>query len=142
MEDKEMKEVESLCLCIKSVPMRPFFKVGEKYEYHSTTSDTVKIITVGLKEGGEDKKGAYYPFTEVEFAEYFRTNFYITTSTYFTAPPLLCALQVFGADRMLFAVDYPFSSNAEGRKMLDIAAISPNDLAKIAHKNSERLLKL
>ena len=75
-------------------------------------------------------------------AEYFRTNFYISTSAYFTAPPLLCALQVFGADRMLFAVDYPFSTNAEGRKMLDIAAISPNDLAKIAHKNSERLLKL
>ncbi len=75
-------------------------------------------------------------------AEYFRTNFYITTSAYFTAPPLLCALEVFGADRMLFAVDYPFSSNAEGRKMLDIAPISANDLAKITHKNSERLLKL
>ncbi len=75
-------------------------------------------------------------------AEYFRTNFYITTSAYFTAPPLLCALEVFGADRMLFAVDYPFSTNAEGRKMLDTAPISPNDLAKITHKNAERLLKL
>jgi len=82
------------------------------------------------------------PHLKQRVAEYFRTNFYITTSAYFTAPPLLCALQVFGADRMLFAVDYPFSSNAEGRKMLDIAAISPNDLAKITHKNSERLLKL
>jgi uncharacterized protein len=75
-------------------------------------------------------------------ADYFRTNFYITTSAYFTAPPLLCALQVFGADRMLFAVDYPFSPNTAGRKMLDTAAISPNDLAKITHKNAERLLKL
>jgi len=82
------------------------------------------------------------PHLKQRVAEYFRTNFYITTSAYFTAPPLLCALQVFGADRMLFAVDYPFSSNADGRKMLDTAAISPNDLAKIAHKNSERLLKL
>ena len=82
------------------------------------------------------------PKLKQRVAEYFRTNFYITTSAYFTAPPLLCALEVFGADRMLFAVDYPFSSNAEGRKMLDIAPISANDLAKITHKNSERLLKL
>ncbi len=82
------------------------------------------------------------PKLKQRVAEYFRTNFYITTSAYFTAPPLLCALEVFGADRMLFAVDYPFSSNAEGRKLLDIAPISANDLAKITHKNSERLLKL
>lgn len=82
------------------------------------------------------------PRLEQRVADYFRTNFYITTSAYFTAPPLLCALEVFGADRMLFAVDYPFSSNAEGRKLLDIAPISANDLAKITHKNSERLLKL
>ena len=82
------------------------------------------------------------PNLKQRVAEYFRTNFYITTSAYFTAPPLLCALEVFGADRMLFAVDYPFSPNAAGRKMLDTAPISVNDLAKITHKNSERLLKL
>ena len=82
------------------------------------------------------------PQLKKRVADYLRTNFYITTSAYFTAPPLLCALEVFGADRMLFAVDYPFSSNADGRKMLDIAPISPNDLAKITHKNAERLLKL
>jgi uncharacterized protein len=82
------------------------------------------------------------PNLKKRVAEYFRTNVYITTSAYFTAPPLLCALEIFGADRMLFAVDYPFSSNLEGRKMLDTAPISPNDLAKITHKNSERLLKL
>jgi len=90
----------------------------------------------------DDRLTGLNPHLKQRVAEYFRTNFYITTSAYFTAPPLLCALQVFGADRMLFAVDYPFSSKAEGRKMLDIAAISPNDLAKITHKNSERLLKL
>jgi len=82
------------------------------------------------------------PKLKKRVAEYFHTNFYISTSAYFTMPPLLCALEVFGADRMLFAVDYPFSSNAEGRKMLDIAPISPGDLAKITHKNAERLLKL
>jgi hypothetical protein len=75
-------------------------------------------------------------------AEYFQDNFYLTTSGYFTTPPFLCMLQVVGTDRILFSVDYPFSSNAIGRKFLDSLAISPEDLEKIAHRNAEKLLKL
>jgi predicted TIM-barrel fold metal-dependent hydrolase len=72
--------------------------------------------------------------------EYFRENFYITTSGYFTDPPLLCALMVLGADRILFSVDYPFSSNEQGRAFLDRAPVSEADREKIAHGNAERLL--
>lgn len=75
-------------------------------------------------------------------ADYFTDNFYITTSAYFTYPPLLCALLVVGADRIIFSVDYPFSRNAPGRAFLDSAPISPADREKIAHANAERLLRL
>jgi len=75
-------------------------------------------------------------------AEYFTTNFFFTNSGYFTVPPLLCALEVVGADRLIFAIDYPFSSNEQGRAFLDAMPISPADRAKIAHGNAERLLKL
>jgi hypothetical protein len=75
-------------------------------------------------------------------AEYFHEHFYVTTSGYFTLPPFLCALQVVGADSILFSVDYPFSSNAEGRAFLNSLAISPQDLEKISHLNAERLLRL
>jgi len=75
-------------------------------------------------------------------SEYFHTNFYITTSGYFTLQPFLCTLTVFGADRILFAVDYPYSPNTDGRAFLDNAPVSPGDLAKIAYKNAEGLLKL
>jgi predicted TIM-barrel fold metal-dependent hydrolase len=74
--------------------------------------------------------------------DYFLNNFHLTTSAYFTLPPLLCALMVFGVDRMMFSVDYPFSPNAPGRILLDTAPLSPADLEKIAHINAERLLKL
>jgi uncharacterized protein len=74
--------------------------------------------------------------------EYFQDHFYLTTSGYFTAPPFLCMLQVVGADRILFSVDYPFSPNEIGRKFLDSLAISSEDLEKIAHRNAEKLLKL
>ena len=74
--------------------------------------------------------------------EYFLHNFYITTSGFFTDPPLLLALQVVGADRIIFSVDYPFSANEQGRAFLDHASISPADKEKISHLNAERLLRL
>jgi|SRR5690242_2246179 uncharacterized protein len=77
-----------------------------------------------------------------KIGEYFQEHFYITTSGYFTAPPLLCTLQVMGADRVLFSVDYPYSPNAAGRKFLDSLTLSPQDMEKICHGNAERLLKL
>jgi len=74
--------------------------------------------------------------------EYFQEHFYITTSGYFTVPPFLCTLQVIGADRILFSVDYPYSPNAAGRNFLNALPVSPEDLGKISHGNAERLLKL
>ena len=75
-------------------------------------------------------------------SDYFRMNFHFTTSGYFTIPPLLCALMVFGPERILFAVDYPYSPNASGRLLLNTAPISPSALEMISHENAERLLKL
>ena len=74
--------------------------------------------------------------------DYFLQNFYITTSGFFTDPPLLLALQTIGADRIIFSVDYPYSANEQGRVFLDNASISPADKEKISHLNAERLLKL
>ena len=50
--------------------------------------------------------------------------------------------QVVGIDRIMFSVDYPFSSNALGRKFLDNLALSPEDMEKLTHRNAEKLLKL
>jgi predicted TIM-barrel fold metal-dependent hydrolase len=74
--------------------------------------------------------------------EYFREHFYLTTSGYFTRPPFDCMLQVVGIDRILFSVDYPFSSNETGRAFLDGLGLNPTDLAKVAHGNAAALLKL
>jgi predicted TIM-barrel fold metal-dependent hydrolase len=74
--------------------------------------------------------------------DYFRENFYITTSGYFDIPPFTCARDVIGVDRVLFSVDYPYASNAAGRKFLDSLPVGPEDLEKIAHGNAERVLKI
>lgn len=75
-------------------------------------------------------------------AETFHDHFHITTSGYFTLPPLLCALEVVGADRILFSIDYPFSSTETGRHFLDSWPLSPADMHKLAHGNAEQLLAL
>jgi predicted TIM-barrel fold metal-dependent hydrolase len=66
----------------------------------------------------------------------------ITTSGLFTLPPFEVALAVFGVDRVMFSIDYPYSSNRQGRDFLDALDLPAADLAKVAHGNADRLLKL
>jgi predicted TIM-barrel fold metal-dependent hydrolase len=67
---------------------------------------------------------------------------WITTSGFFTMAPFMAALMTFGADRIMFSVDYPFASNARARAFLDALPVSAADRAKIAHGNADRLLRL
>ena len=67
---------------------------------------------------------------------------WITTSGILTEPPFLAALLTFGIDRIMFSVDYPYSSNADGKAFLDKISLSPADMAKLTHGNAESLLKL
>ena len=60
----------------------------------------------------------------------------------FTYPPLTCLLEVVGADRVMFSVDYPYSSNAEGREFVLGAPISEADREKVGFANAARLLGL
>jgi predicted TIM-barrel fold metal-dependent hydrolase len=67
---------------------------------------------------------------------------WITTSGFFTMVPFMAALMTFGADRIMFSVDYPFASNARARAFLDALPVSPADRTKIAHGNADALLRL
>jgi predicted TIM-barrel fold metal-dependent hydrolase len=73
-------------------------------------------------------------------SEYLRRNFHITTSGFFSDPPLRCAIDVIGADRVMFSVDSPFSDNAKGAAFIRSAALSDSEREQISHANAERLL--
>lgn len=67
---------------------------------------------------------------------------YLTTSGFFDIASFTCALMTFGADRIMYSVDYPYSSNVAGKKFFDLLPVSPADRIKIAHGNADRVLKL
>jgi predicted TIM-barrel fold metal-dependent hydrolase len=71
-----------------------------------------------------------------------RDQVHVTTSGLFTLPPLMATIDTFGIDRVMFSIDYPYSSNDTGKKYLDSLPLAPADIAKIAHSNADRLLRL
>ena len=77
-----------------------------------------------------------------EFADYFRENFWITTSGNFSQPALMCCLMELGVERVMFSVDWPYNKNTDGVKFVENAPISPADKRKIFSENAERVLKL
>ena len=67
---------------------------------------------------------------------------YITTSGLFTMPPLQVAIDTFGIDNIMFSVDYPFSTNEQGKTYLEEMTLSEDQKEKIAYKNADRILGL
>lgn len=72
----------------------------------------------------------------------FHQQVHITTSGFFTQPPLKIALDTFGIDNIMFSVDYPFSTNEMGIDFLNAIDLPEEQLSKIAHGNADKLLKL
>lgn len=73
-------------------------------------------------------------------SSYLRENFYVTTSGHFSSRALIATIAELGADRVLFAADYPYESMREAAQWFDAAPINPTDLARIGRGNAERLL--
>jgi 2,3-dihydroxybenzoate decarboxylase len=76
------------------------------------------------------------------FRDYFCDHFWITTSGNFSHPALLCSVMEMGVDRIMFSIDWPYSSNVEGREFVDGAPLSKEDRLKILGGNAAKLLNL
>jgi 2,3-dihydroxybenzoate decarboxylase len=74
--------------------------------------------------------------------ECLRANFYITTSGNCHTPSLLAAVAEMGAERVLFAVDYPYEDVAEAATWFDGAPIDEGTRSLIARENAIRLFRL
>jgi predicted TIM-barrel fold metal-dependent hydrolase len=77
-----------------------------------------------------------------KIADYFRENFYLTTSGNFRTQTLIDALLEVGADRILFSVDWPFENVDHAADWFDSSSISEADREKVGRLNSIKLFKL
>jgi predicted TIM-barrel fold metal-dependent hydrolase len=74
--------------------------------------------------------------------DYFRDNFYVTTSGNFHTPALYNAMLEMGAERIMFSTDWPFENIDHAARWFDACPISENDRMKIGRTNARRLFKL
>jgi predicted TIM-barrel fold metal-dependent hydrolase len=77
-----------------------------------------------------------------KIADYFRENFYITTSGNFRTQTLIDAMLEIGSDRILFSADWPFENIDHASDWFDTAPIAEGDRRKIGRDNAWSLFKL
>ena len=73
---------------------------------------------------------------------YLRENIHYTFSGFNYTSTFLDLLLEVGVDRIMFSIDYPYASMAQGREFLNKLSISPADKERIAHVNAENLLRI
>lgn len=72
-------------------------------------------------------------------SEYLRRNFHVTTSGNFCAPAFACTLEVMGADRVMFSVDYPMDDNQAGAEFMASYPMDDATRRKVSSDNAIRL---
>ncbi|MBN1626716.1 MAG: amidohydrolase [Deltaproteobacteria bacterium] len=82
------------------------------------------------------------PRIEKKPSDYIKRNFTVTIGGMFYAPALLCAHLALGADKIAFAVDYPYEKTEQAVRFIKEAPISDIDKEKIFYSNAARLLKI
>ena len=75
-----------------------------------------------------------------------RENIWVTTSGLFTLPPFECLLKMSPMDKIMFSVDYPFSTTETGFQFVEeierSGLLSGEQLEAFCHRNAETLLKV
>lgn len=74
--------------------------------------------------------------------DYFRNNFYLTTSGHFNTPALHSAIMAVGPERVLFSSDYPFESLEEATSWFNSVDVPADQKKAIEYDNAHRLLRL
>ena len=108
--------------------------LGEGLPYHMYRMDIMQERV--RVPSGRGKKLAKKP------SDYMQENIYITTSGVAWEPAILFAQQVLGADRVLYAMDYPYQPYPEEVVATDNLKISARDKKLLYQQNAETVFNL
>ena len=73
---------------------------------------------------------------------YFKTNIRMTTSGMNSHENLRFAINLLGAERIMFAIDFPYESTAQSVQFLDTAPITEDERAQIYHRTAEAVFRI
>ncbi|KKO96768.1 2-Hydroxy-4-oxobutane-1 [Trichoderma harzianum] len=94
--------------------------------------------------GWDEKVGQIWLKAEMSFKEVWERNIWVATSGMFTMPPMACLLRSTSIDRIMYSVDYPYSTTEQGKAFMEelreSGLVTEEEYSKIAFKNAERLL--
>jgi len=82
------------------------------------------------------------PTLKMAPSDYIRRNFAITTSGMNWAPAVRFALDTLGAEKIMFAIDYPFVDSATAVAEMDAIDMADDDKAALYHRNAERIFRI
>jgi len=106
--------------------------MGESIPYNFWRCDYI----YGVHKGWGDVPGNMKP------SEVFKRNFWITTSGVEHTPALKYCIEVLGADRIMWAIDYPYQVSPPAVAWMNSADISEADRELIYHGNAERIFHI
>ena len=58
------------------------------------------------------------------------------------APSVRFAIDALGADKVMFAIDYPFVDSATSVQQMDAIDVAEDDKAAIYHRDAERIFNI
>jgi 5-carboxyvanillate decarboxylase len=73
-------------------------------------------------------------------SQYFKDNFYVSTSGMYWQPALDFVISALGADKILFAADYPYESINEAADFIESVPVEESIKRKIGYLNAKKLL--
>lgn len=104
--------------------------------------EMLPYVLARIDEGYWQKGGPDTWKIKREPSYYYRKNIMITTSGMWNQETLACAVSALGADRIMFAVDYPYVDSGSAVDRIEKADISREDKEKICYKNAEKLFRV
>ena len=78
----------------------------------------------------------------INFEDVFKSNFWITTSGFFSDHALELCVNTLKLDHILFAIDWPYANNETGVNWLQNSKIKPSTKSDIFSENAQNLFRL
>lgn len=79
---------------------------------------------------------------QINFEDIFKSNFWITTSGFFSDHALELCVNTLKGDHILFAIDWPYANNETGVNWLQNSKIKPSIKSDIFSENAQNLFRL